>query len=443
MNAKNHHFGNGRANSYATHRTPAGANASANANANTNAIDIPSRSIPRSHTDETLSSSGLQSTLSHAQDESTMDSSVSSMMFSKYLPEDEEEEFSPRQSVTSDGAGDESLTRVSSGSSIESNLQHGTRYKLTMKLSARDITLIRESWSILLDDECPPEKLKSFVSKLQAGRNMGLAEPTNNRHNRRAGHPTMGMNRSQAGAGAGGPAAAPNPAKDSERVRSTSGKKSSNSLFGDQFLENIMALAPELQTLFPMIKHIAVGVTGVLTIAVNNLEDLSVLDTYMAGLGKRHARILGVQAGQFEFAGAAFMQTVRERFGVSCTLELEETWRRMYSFLANSLLQFGIDPTLETPESSSRSSSRAEQVIYMEPPELLSRSGTLGAQKANPPTVPPKPVQKSLLDPVAMSRDHRLSTASGIQGANKLPPRRTAQSGFNSRKNGEKDCVIM
>ncbi|CEP61054.1 globin LALA0_S02e05710g [Lachancea lanzarotensis] len=397
-------------------------------------------------------------------DDSSLEETVSSMVFSKLAPgtEDSEEDsysysLSGRQSIastggihhgqSSNGSSGEPLTRVSSNSSLESSIEHGVRYKLTMKLSARDIMLIRESWSILLDDECQPEKLKSFIAKLQTGRTLGMGEMTKKKPRRTMHQSMSGISRMQpsiaeATSKLQGPSSQ-NSSYGPDRARNGSNIKNSNSLFGDQFLENIIALAPVLETLFPMIKHIAVGVTGMLTIAVNNLEDLSVLDTYLGSLGKRHARIIGVQAEQFEFAGIAFIKTVRERFGVHCTHELEETWRRVYSFLANSLLQAGIDPVLESKAPTPVARRREEQVVVMHAPELILDTKNYGPKSELPPA-PPRSGQKSLLDPLSFKDTNRLSTT-GMGHTTVKPPATRVQpsSNFASRKNNDKDCVIM
>ncbi|SCU84425.1 LAME_0C09428g1_1 [Lachancea meyersii CBS 8951] len=428
---------NGRPSSYALHRTPHPA------------LEMGSRSSqPRSHpgADETLLNSITTGTIS--------EETVSSMVFSEYSPgSDESDEdsysYSPSQSAGTGGSdAGEPLSRVSSNSSIESSIEHGVRYKLTMKLSARDIMLIRESWSILLDDECAPEKLKTFITKLQAGRTLATTDAANNKP-RRPLHQSMSLiNRKQQPSLAEQTSKLQGPSSQNgpDRTGAATNIKRSNSLFGDQFLENIIALAPDLETLFPMIKHIAVGVTGMLTIAVNNLEDLSVLDSFLGSLGKRHARVIGVQAEQFEFAGIAFIKTIRERFGVYCTHELEETWRRVYSFLANSLLQAGIDPVIETKTPASLAPRREEQVVVMHPPELI-HSGVetrTYAPKSELPPAPSKPVQRSLLDPLSLSREHKVSPPVNIHSAVKIPPRRAQHtSKFGSRKENDKDCVIM
>lgn len=319
--------------------------------------------------------------------------------------------------------------------------------------------LLRDSWSIMLDEECPPEKLKTFVSKLNAGRALA---PGADKKSRRAGPspaPARVVSDGERerererpmGAGAPAPAAAGMPRKSKYAVTSC------NSLFGAQFLENIIALAPDLARVFPTIRHVAIGVTGVLSIAISNLEDLSVLDNYLIGLGKRHARILGVTADMFEFAGAAFLKTVQERFGVACTPELEETWRRIYSFLANSLLQFGIDPTMETRV-------RDESAIVFEPPELTSSRASSAFADGNNSKKHELPLgagmiavggpagkggsglpQRGLGDPIAFARENRMSVLPA--GATLAPSRaakRPAPPSFaGKRKTEDRDCVIM
>ncbi|SCU92684.1 LAFA_0F12200g1_1 [Lachancea sp. 'fantastica'] len=453
-----------RASPYASYRTPGGGNG--NGNGNGNGAGTPSDMMGRYSV--AGESNGAGGGHGGAEDASSSEETVSSMVFSKLAPgaeysEDDSYSLSGRQSIASTGGihqGHESqassndsrepLTRVSSNSSLESSIEHGVRYKLTMKLSARDIMLIRESWSILLDDECQPEKLKSFLTKLHSGRTLGSSEATKKKPRRTIHQSMSGIGRMQpsiaeATSKLAGPSSQNNQ-YGSDRLRNGSNIKSSNSLFGDQFLENIIALAPVLETLFPMIKHIAVGVTGMLTIAVNNLEDLSVLDTYLGSLGKRHARIIGVQAEQFEFAGIAFIKTVRERFGVGCTHELEETWRRVYSFLANSLLQAGIDPVLENKAPTPVVRRREEQVVVMHAPELIvpdSETKNYGPKSELPPA-PPKTGPKSLLDPLSFKENNRLSTAGLGHSTVKPPATRVQQStNFVSRKNNEKDCVIM
>lgn len=67
----------------------------------------------------------------------------------------------------------------------------------------------------------------------------------------------------------------------------------------------------------------------------------------MSNLGKRHARILGIDPPHFELMGIALLKTFKDRFGVNFSLELERCWARLYTYLANSILQFGIDPVIK------------------------------------------------------------------------------------------------
>lgn len=128
----------------------------------------------------------------------------------------------------------------------------------------------------------------------------------------------------------------------------THGQSSSmaSSLFCIQFYSNLMAMEPELEKMFPSIKHQAMSFAGVLSTAIINLEELDKLDDYLNNLGKRHARILGIEAPHYELMGTAFLKTFHDRFGQHLSLGLERCWARLYTYLANSILQSGIDPVL-------------------------------------------------------------------------------------------------
>ncbi|CEP25146.1 unnamed protein product [Cyberlindnera jadinii] len=126
-----------------------------------------------------------------------------------------------------------------------------------------------------------------------------------------------------------------------------------SSLFCIQFYSNLMAMEPELEKMFPSIKHQAMSFSGVLSTAIINLDHLDKLDDYLNNLGKRHARILGIDPPHFELMGAAFLKTVQDRFGHSLTLAMERCWARLYTYLANSILQGGIDPILRVEKLNS------------------------------------------------------------------------------------------
>jgi hemoglobin-like flavoprotein len=119
-----------------------------------------------------------------------------------------------------------------------------------------------------------------------------------------------------------------------------------SSLFCIQFYSNLLSMEPELEKMFPSIKHQAMSFAGVLSTAILNLEELDKLDDYLNNLGKRHARILGIDPPHFELMGGAFLKTFQDRFGQNLTLGMERCWARLYTYLANSILLSGVDPVL-------------------------------------------------------------------------------------------------
>lgn len=119
------------------------------------------------------------------------------------------------------------------------------------------------------------------------------------------------------------------------------------STFCSQLYINLLEMDPLLEVAFPSLRHQAALMAGLILSAVNLLENLSEMDDYLVGLGKRHSRILGIEPPQFELMGEALIQTFHERFGTRFTHELEVLWIKLYMYLANSLIQFGVDPVLK------------------------------------------------------------------------------------------------
>lgn len=119
-----------------------------------------------------------------------------------------------------------------------------------------------------------------------------------------------------------------------------------SSLFCFRFYANVLSVAPDLEVLFPLIKHQAVAFAGVLTMAVTQLDNLSSMDAYLEKLGKTHARIIGVEPEMFDMLAKALVQTFFQRLGLYFTLELEIIWTKLYLYLANAILHFGADPII-------------------------------------------------------------------------------------------------
>ncbi|ODQ79082.1 hypothetical protein BABINDRAFT_167626 [Babjeviella inositovora NRRL Y-12698] len=123
----------------------------------------------------------------------------------------------------------------------------------------------------------------------------------------------------------------------------------SKSVFVDQIYSNLLTMKPDLEKLFPSIKHQAASFAGVLAFAISQLEDISRINAYLMGLGKLHSRILGIEKPHFELMGYAFIKTCEERFGTDkFTPEMEKLWISLYLYLANTLIQFGLDPYMHS-----------------------------------------------------------------------------------------------
>lgn len=120
-----------------------------------------------------------------------------------------------------------------------------------------------------------------------------------------------------------------------------------SSLFCRQLYFNLLSKDPTLEKMFPSIKHQAANMAGILSLTISQLENLSILDEYLAKLGKLHSRVLNIEEAHFKLMGEAFVQTFQERFGSKFTKELENLWIKLYLYIANTLLQTGIDPVLK------------------------------------------------------------------------------------------------
>lgn len=225
------------------------------------------------------------------------------------------------------------LSRMSTNRSLSSNVIDRVRYKIVLKLNSRERHLIRESWSMILNEDMnsnlpPNPNSKLLGSQVPSMKNLAPISSYSSAPRRDS----------------------ITSIKSTNNVPESKGNVQSNafasSLFCSQFYANLLSMDPGLERMFPSTRHQAVAFAGVLTTAIKNLEHLQVLENYLSGLGKRHARILGIETPHFELMGVAFLKTLQDRFGVHCTVELEEAWSRLYSYLANSILQFGIDPVL-------------------------------------------------------------------------------------------------
>ncbi|SJM85610.1 uncharacterized protein ZBIST_2348 [Zygosaccharomyces bailii] len=206
-------------------------------------------------------------------------------------------------------------------------LQHRVRYRIVLKLKPRERALIRDSWAMILNDESA-SNISSSAKTKQSKLKGTFGMPSHHKSRLEMGHAAQGSAQSN---------------RAENGVRSNA---FTSSLFCSQVYWNLLLMAPQVEQMLPSTKHHAVAFGGVLTAAINNLENLDVLDDFFEHLGKRHARILGIEVPHYELMGVAFLKTMQDIFGVHCTVELEKAWSKLYSYLANSILQFGIDPIL-------------------------------------------------------------------------------------------------
>ncbi len=159
--------------------------------------------------------------------------------------------------------------------------------------------------------------------------------------------------------------------KRPDMIRITMNNASSgiaSTIFCRQFYGTLLSTAPYLEEMFPSIRHQAVAFAGVLATAITQLDHIDILADYLTSLAKRHSRILNIEPVHFDLMGQAFIQTLSDRFQHDFTLELEDAWVKLYSYLANKLLQDGIDPIVphllyKMPSQTSLNDSSSESDI--------------------------------------------------------------------------------
>lgn len=197
------------------------------------------------------------------------------------------------------------LQRMNTQDSLDSAFSIQTQYRVRLELSPKDISLLRYTWNRMLVDEPVPEQA------------LVLHIPGSIWQNTKA--KSLPLPRLSLGA---------------------------LSTFCTQLYLNLLTMDPDLEQAFPSLRHQAISMAGVMSLAINSLDNLSNLDDYLEQLGKRHSRILGIEPFQYEMMGEALIQTFVERFGTRFTHELEILWIKFYLYLANSFIQFGMDPVL-------------------------------------------------------------------------------------------------
>ncbi|KAG0679924.1 hypothetical protein C6P40_005074 [Pichia californica] len=213
------------------------------------------------------------------------------------------------------------------------------KYKISLKLKSTEIDLLRKSWAIVTSNESRANEsdgLNILSSRDSSMIDLNLMKTNTN---------------SSAQTGPASSIVPPvNPANISTKQQSFNSASFASFLFCIQFYNNLIGMDPEIETLIPSIRHQASAFAGVISVAISTLEDLSKMKESLLNLGHLHARILGIDSPYFKIMGEALIKTFQDWFGnspESFPLELEEAWIKLYCFLANSIIQGGIDPIIE------------------------------------------------------------------------------------------------
>lgn len=281
------------------------------------------------------------------------------------------------------------LVRMDTRSSLNLAMLIPTQYRVLLNLSKHEIEMLRFTWNKMLLDDPIEQKLAI-------------------------------------------PGAFPMAEKSQTRVASRSSSTTmASSLFCRQFYANLLSMDPSLEKLFPSIKHQAVSFAGVMSLAITQLESLSNLDDYLIKLGKRHSRVLGIEPPNFELMGEALIQTFHQRFGVRFTQELEILWIKLYLYLANSILQFGIDPVM-------RFDRERESAAYNQGIPYNNSSYPAAEKRASVLTSLASTTSASILD---LASIHTATTS--IAQVLKKSLKDGVSLKIASIKKKKKDCVIM
>lgn len=328
------------------------------------------------------------------------------------------------------------LSRMTTATSLTSSVIDRVRYKIVLKLDAREMQLLRESWSMILNEDVTTDTIRAKQPTKKTSKFNKLA-PLNSH--------TSNMRRSSVTSIESSTSVVP------ETKASVQSNAFASSLFCSQFYANLLSMDPELERMFPSTRHQAVAFAGVINTAIKSLENLQALETFLVSLGKRHARILGIEPPHFELMGVAFLKTLQDRFGVHCTIELEEVWSRLYSYLANSILQFGIDPYLQidlnqdtivfpvpnlqtgASRTVSRLSSHASETSFT-PHSAVSSS----REKARGESVQRETSQQNTPQPSI-----KKATRPASRNRTTTPKPKTKKTGSKLHLSSNQDCVVM
>lgn len=206
-----------------------------------------------------------------------------------------------------------------------------------------------------------------------------------------------------------------------------------SAFFCQQFYENLLGEYPELKVLFPSIKSQASSMAGILSLVISQLDNLQRVHEILISLGKRHSRIVGVEVIHYELVGNALLRTLQDRTGDLFTIDLENSWIKLYSYMANLMLQAG-----EDPPAPAQSHNNPQQALYpvLTPTSSFS-SNTESSHQYN----------KNLQDGRKPSQGPPPTAPANNNNNGEVQGYNPAHSYFRSKKNKkrtkDKDCIVM
>ncbi|GMM33430.1 hypothetical protein DASC09_007550 [Saccharomycopsis crataegensis] len=163
---------------------------------------------------------------------------------------------------------------------------------------------------------------------------------------------------------------------ENEEKNGAAARKVSPILATDRFWRKVYELLlsrhPELYNILPSIKHQTTSFSGILYLTIMNLENLSMMNSFLENLGRRHSRVFGAEPVFFQYMGSAFIDTLAEVFGDEFSQEIETAWSKLYSFLSNSIIFSGnIHPMVLNNEEDDFNSFMTATIIPKEEAPIL------------------------------------------------------------------------
>lgn len=247
--------------------------------------------------------------------------------------------------------------------------------------------------------------------------------------------------------------------EDPSALEKSSVQGTASAFFCQQFYDNLLGEFPELMVLFPSLKAQASAMAGILSLVISQLENLHRVADILSSLGKRHSRIIGVEVVHYELVGNALLKTLQDRCDDDFTLELENAWIKLYSYIANLMLQAGEDPPLAVAQQQASFPDLTATVSGSSSVDNSSISGSSYSNSTTAPTV--SHAQSSTTAATSLTgpptkRNVTASSATYNASQNASPANGHGSKGegkFNLKANGKRnrrvgkkdgqDCTIM